>query len=58
LLSVAEVEDHFIWEKDESEKFISVNYDYLDRKPRQQIKKRYLENGSFYITKPEVLKKL
>ena len=56
LLSVAEIEDHFIWEKDESEKFISVNYDYQDRKPRQQIKKRYLENGSFYITKPEILK--
>jgi CMP-N,N'-diacetyllegionaminic acid synthase len=55
LLSVVEIEDHFIWEKDENKKLISVNYDYNDRKPRQQIKKRYLENGSFYITKPEIL---
>ena len=57
LLSVAEIEDHFIWEEDESEQLVSVNYNYKDRKPRQQIKKRYLENGSFYITRPDILKK-
>ncbi len=57
LLSVAEIEDHFIWEKDVFEKFISVNYDYQDRNLRQQIKTRYLENGSFYIVKPEILRK-
>jgi len=55
LLSVAEVEDFFIWQKEDGESPYSVNYDYLDRKPRQQIQKKYLENGSFYLFKPKVL---
>ena len=55
LLSVAETEDFFIWKKDDGESPYSVNYDYLDRKPRQQIQKTYLENGSFYIFKPKIL---
>jgi len=32
-----------------------VNYDYKDRKPRQNIEKTYLENGSFYLFKPQLL---
>jgi len=55
LLSVAVIEDHFIWEELTEGKLESVNYDYKDRKPRQHIKKRYLENGSFYIFKPNIL---
>lgn len=57
LLSVAEIEDFFMWGLKDGEPF-SVNYDYRDRKPRQQIEKRYLENGSFYIFRPEVLRRL
>ena len=57
LLSVAEVEDFFIWKKNIGGNPESVNYDYHDRKPRQQIENRYLENGSFYIFKPDFLKK-
>lgn len=57
LLSVVEVEDFFMWGLKDREPF-SVNYDYRDRKPRQQIEKRYLENGSFYIFRPEVLRRL
>ena len=34
-----------------------MNYDYRDRKPRQQIEKRYLENGSFYLFRPKLLKR-
>jgi CMP-N,N'-diacetyllegionaminic acid synthase len=30
-----------------------VNHDYLNRKRRQNIEKRYLENGSFYIFRPQ-----
>ena len=57
LLSVAEIEDFFIWKLKQNGNASSVNYDYRDRKPRQQIEKRYLENGSFYIFKPDLLRK-
>ena len=56
LLSVAEIEDFFIWKKDENKNPESVNYDYKNRKLRQHIENRYLENGSFYIFSPEFLK--
>ena len=56
LLSVAKIEDFFIWAKHESKNPASVNYDYKNRKLRQQIENRYLENGSFYIFPPEFLK--
>jgi CMP-N,N'-diacetyllegionaminic acid synthase len=55
LLSVAEIEDFFIWKTGRDGSAHSVNYDYRDRKPRQQIERRYLENGSFYIFRPELL---
>jgi N-acylneuraminate cytidylyltransferase len=57
LLSATEIEDFFIWEKNNNGLYVSKNYNYLDRKPRQDIKKKYLENGSFYIFKPEILRK-
>lgn len=57
LLSVAEIEDFFMWGLKGGEPF-SVNYDYRDRKPRQLIEKRYLESGSFYIFRPEILRKM
>lgn len=55
LLSVTKVEDFFNWRigLDGPE---SVNYDYRSRKPRQLIEKRYLENGSIYIFRPEILR--
>jgi len=56
LLSVAEIEDFFIWKKDAENNPESVNYNYHDRKPRQQIENRYLENGSFYIFSPSFLR--
>ena len=56
LLSVAEVEDFFIWARNAAGKMKSVNYDYRDRKLRQQIENRYLENGSFYLFKPDLIR--
>lgn len=56
LLSVVEIEDFFIWAHDEWGNPNSVNYDFRNRKPRQKIKKKYLENGSFYIFRPDLLK--
>ena len=34
-----------------------LNHDVNKRKPRQKIKKTFLENGSFYIFKPDLIKK-
>lgn len=56
LMSVAEVEDFFIWKRNAAGEMESVNYDYRDRKPRQQIENRYLENGSFYLFKPTLIR--
>lgn len=57
LLSVAEVEDFFTWRVAEDGGAEPVNYDYRNRKRRQQIEKRYLENGSFYVFRPEQLRR-
>ncbi len=55
LLTVTEVEDFFNW-RIGSDGPESVNYDYRSRKMRQLIEKRFLENGSFYIFRPEILR--
>jgi N-acylneuraminate cytidylyltransferase len=55
LLSVAEVEDFFTWRIGKAGPE-PVNYDYRTRKMRQVIEKRYLENGSFYIFRPDILR--
>ena len=34
----------------------SVNYDYRIRKRRQDFQKQIIENGSFYLFKPEILR--
>ncbi len=57
LLSVAEVEDFFTWRIADDGGAESINYDYRNRKRRQQIEKRYLENGSFYVFRPEQLRR-
>jgi CMP-N,N'-diacetyllegionaminic acid synthase len=56
LLSVTEIEDFFTWRVGPDSLAESVNYDYRNRKRRQQIEKSYLENGSFYIFRPEQLR--
>jgi CMP-N,N'-diacetyllegionaminic acid synthase len=50
------VEDRFVWEESNgsndtvkgSTTFESVTYDWRDRRRRQEIKRRFLENGSLY----------
>jgi CMP-N,N'-diacetyllegionaminic acid synthase len=56
IFSAIEVEDFFMWVNDPVEGLKSLNYDYNKRKRRQQIKKRYLENGSFYLFRTNILK--
>jgi CMP-N,N'-diacetyllegionaminic acid synthase len=55
LMTVAELEDFFTWSIGQSGPE-SINYDYTSRKRRQDIERRYLENGSFYIFTPEILR--
>jgi len=56
LFSVSEIEDFFMWKIDHNNIPISLNYDFKNRKRRQLIDNKYLENGSFYLFKPRVLK--
>ncbi len=56
MFSCSKLNDFFLWKK-QNKGYTSLNYDYKKRKRRQEIKKQYLENGSFYIFKPEILKK-
>jgi N-acylneuraminate cytidylyltransferase len=55
LLSVCEVEDYFNWRIGATGPE-PINYDFNNRRMRQQIEKRYLENGSFYICVPSLLR--
>lgn len=55
LFSAVEIEDFFMWEIIDGQ-VDSINYDYRARKRRQDIQKKYLENGSFYIFKSVSLK--
>jgi N-acylneuraminate cytidylyltransferase len=57
LMTVAEIEDFFMWRLNGEGHPEPVNYDYQNRKPRQLIEKRFLENGSFYIFSPKILRK-
>ena len=56
LLSVCEVRDYFNWRIGEDGGAEALNYDYQGRRMRQQIERRYLENGSFYVFKPQMLR--
>jgi N-acylneuraminate cytidylyltransferase len=56
LFSSCLLEDYCIWSFYDAEKK-SVTYDYKNRGNRQTRKPYYLENGSIYVCKPEILKK-
>ena len=55
LFSCSIAEDLFFWE-DRNGNLESVNYDWQNRKRRQDIPRQYIENGSFYLFRPEILR--
>jgi N-acylneuraminate cytidylyltransferase len=57
LFSSSELEDFFIWHVNDEGNLDSFNYDYQKRKRRQDVNKQYVENGSIYVFKPEVMRK-
>lgn len=56
LFSASEVGDFYIWQK-KGKKLVSLNYDFQNRSRRQDFSNQYVENGSIYIFKPQILKK-
>ena len=56
MFSCSIAEDLYFWKKKPDGTLISVNYDYKNRKGRQDFPKQYIENGSFYVFKPEILR--
>ena len=56
MLSCVRLADHFIWQRGKDGVPAATNYDYTNRRPRQEIDTRYLENGSFYLFTPALLR--
>ena len=56
LFSSSIAEDLYFWEKSNDGLMSSTNYDYKNRKRRQDFQKQIIENGSFYLFKPEILR--
>ncbi|NLF43472.1 MAG: acylneuraminate cytidylyltransferase family protein [Bacteroidales bacterium] len=54
--SGAVLDDFLIWEKNQHDCLISINYDYINRGRRQDRDPQYVENGSFYLFKPGILR--
>ncbi len=56
MFSCSELKDFFLWTR-KNKSYSSSNYNYKNRKRRQDLKEQILENGSFYIFKPKNLLK-
>ena len=56
MFSCSIAEDLFFWRKDPDGTFKSVNYNHQNRSRRQDVPNQYIENGSFYLFKPEILR--
>jgi len=54
LFSGAELGDFYIWKRI-GDRLESLNYNYKNRKMRQDFGKQFVENGSIYVFKPEIL---
>ncbi|MFK7822955.1 MAG: hypothetical protein AB8G05_02285 [Oligoflexales bacterium] len=57
LFSCVKKSDHFLWKKNINGHYVGVKHDHENRKFRQEIYSTFFENGSFYIFKPELIRK-
>lgn len=53
LFSANILDDMNYWSINDNSDLYSVNYDYQNRKRRQELQQKFLENGSFYIFTPD-----
>ena len=53
--SGALLEDFLTWRKNGAGEYESINYDYRNRGRRQDRQHEFVENGSIYLFKPEIL---
>jgi len=56
LFSASLIGDFYIWERKNS-KYRSINYNYKKRSRRQEFSDQFVENGSFYMFTPNLIKK-
>lgn len=56
MFSCCEVGDFFLWKILPDGHLVGDNHDHTNRQLRQNIEKRYLENGSFYLFTPTLLR--
>ena len=57
IFSCSLAEDLYFWQKTSKGVLESINYDSRNRKRRQDHQPQYIENGSFYIFTPDVLRR-
>lgn len=55
-ISGAKIGDFYIWKKTAEGVWDSLNYDYRNRKRRQDFSVQMVENGSMYLFTPELLR--
>lgn len=56
MFSGAVIGDFYIWQRSKAGVLESFNYDWTKRKRRQDFADQYVENGSFYIFKPGLMR--
>jgi N-acylneuraminate cytidylyltransferase len=56
MFSASPIGDFYIWTRSRSRALESLNYDWRNRKRRQDIDEQFVENGSFYLFKPSILR--
>jgi len=56
MFSGSDIGNFFIWKK-QGKSYSSINYNFHNRPRRQDFEKQYVENGSFYIFTPKIIRK-